>query len=91
MPNILAEMTRGRGRKHYDTRSAVELVRFIRNVYQHYKDNCFVLPVPIEQMLFNDFVFLGYFPDLVMEVYQVITTHGWDKSKDDIKSVMIKK
>ena len=91
MPNIHTEMTRGRGRKHYDTKSAVELVRFIRNVYQHYKDNYFVLPLPVEQMLFNDFVFLGYFPDLVMEVYQVITTHGWDKSKDDIKSVMNKK
>ena len=91
MPNIHTEMTSRRGRRHYDTRSAVELLRFIRNVYQHYKDNSFVLPVPIERMLFHDFVFLGYFPDLVMEVYQVITTHGWNKSKDDIKSVMNKK
>ena len=91
MPNIHTQMTRGRGRKHYDTRSAVELIRFIRNVYQHYKDNSYMLPLPIEQLLFNDFVFLGYFPDLVMEVYQVITTHGWDKSRDDIKNVMIKK
>ena len=91
MPKIHLEMTRGRGRKHYDTRSAVELVRFIRNLYQHHKDIFFALPVPIEWMLFDHFVFLRYFPDLVMEVYQVIRTHGWDKSKNDIKSVVSKK
>ena len=91
MPHIYTKMTGGRGRKNYVISSAVELVRFIRNMYQHYKDYSFLLPVPIHRMLFVDFVFLGYFPDLVMEVYQVITIHGWDKSKDDIKNAMIKK
>ena len=35
MPGIYIAMTTGRGRSSYDTSSAVELVRFIRNVYEH--------------------------------------------------------
>ena len=71
-------------RRNYDTSSSVELVRFIRNTYEHYRDNTFVTAIPIEQMLFNDFVFLKSFPDLVIEVYKAVTTHGWDKKRDDI-------
>ena len=71
-------------RRNYDTSSSVELVRFIRNTYEHYRDNTFVTAIPIEQMLFNDFVFLKSFPDLVIEVYKAVTTHGWDKTRDDI-------
>ena len=71
-------------RRNYDTSSSVELVRFIRNTYEHYRDNTFVTAIPIEQMMFNDFVFLKSFPDLVVEVYKAVTTHGWDKTRDDI-------
>ena len=71
-------------RRNYDTSSSVELVRFIRNTYEHYRNNTFVTAIPIEQMLFNDFVFLESFPDLVIEVYKAVTTHGWDKTRDDI-------
>ena len=71
-------------RRNYDTSSSVELVRFIRNTYEHYRDNTFVTTIPIERMLFNDFVFLKSFPDLVIEVYKAVTTHDWDKTRDDI-------
>ena len=82
MNKIYHEMKR---RRKYKTSSAVELVRFIRNTYVHYRDNTFGTPTPIEQMLFNDFVFLKCFPDLVIEVYKPVTTYGWDKTRDDIK------
>ena len=90
-PGIYTEMIKGKGRKNYDTSSAVELVRFMRNVYEHYKDNNFGTPVPIEEMLFKNSVFFDDFPDLVMEVYKAVTTHGWDKTRDDVKFAMNKK
>ena len=82
MNKIYQEMKR---RRKYRTSSGVELVRFIRNTYVHYRDNTFGTPTPIEQMLFDDFVFLKCFPDLVIEVYKPVTTYGWDKTRDDIK------
>ena len=82
MNKLHCEMKR---RRKYKTSSAVELVRFIRNTYVHYQDNTFPTPKPIEQMLFDDFVFLKCFPDLVIEVYKPVTTHDWDKKRDDIK------
>ena len=83
MPDIYKAMTTtGKGRSHYDTSSAVELVRFIRNVYEHYRENTFGTPVHIEEMLFKDFTFLEYFPDLVMEIYKAVTKYGWDKRGD---------
>ena len=88
MPDIYTAMTTGRGRSSYDTSSAVELVRFIRNVYEHYKENTFNTTVGIEEMLFKDVVFLKYFPGLVIEIYKAVTTHGWDKRRGDIESAM---
>ena len=88
MPVLYNVMTKWR---RYETWSVVELLRFIRNVYQHYKDNTFRTPVPIGEMLFKDFVFLDYFPDLAMEVYKSVTVHGWDKTRPDIKCFINKK
>ena len=88
MPDIYIAMTTGKGRSSYDTSSAVELVRFIRNVYEHYRENTFRTPVQIEEMLFKDFAFLKYFPGLVIEIYKAVTTHGWDKTRGDIESAM---
>ena len=85
MPDIYKTMTKGRGRSRYDTSSVVELVRFIRNVYEHYRENTFNTTVGIEQLLFEDFVFLKNFPGLVMESYKAVTTHGWDKTRADIE------
>jgi serine/threonine protein kinase len=84
-------MIKEKGRKNDATSSAVELVRFARNVYEHYRDKTVGTPVPIEEMLFNDVVFFDDFPDLVIEVYKAITTHAWDKTRDDVKFAMSKK
>ena len=88
---IHRKMMTGTGRKDYASWSAVDLVRFIRNVYEHFKEKTFGTPVPIEKMLFKDFAFFDDFPDLVMEVYKAVTTHGWDKTRDDVKFAMNKK
>ena len=88
MPDIYKTMTTGVGRSRYDTKSVVELVRFIRNVYQHYKDYTFNTTTGIVQLLFEDFVFLKNFPALVMEIYKAVTTHGWDKTRADIECAM---
>ncbi|XP_028408413.1 uncharacterized protein LOC114530986 [Dendronephthya gigantea] len=90
MPQIYSEMTKGKWRKSYDTSSAVELVRFIRNVYEHSDGITLAPPVSITDLLFKDFVFLEDFPHLVMEVYKAVTAHGWDKARDDIKFAMNK-
>ena len=58
---IYIKMIKGKGRKNYATSSAVELVRFARNVYKHNRDKTFGTPVPIEEMLFNDVVFFMIF------------------------------
>ena len=83
MNTIYIEMKK---KRKYNISSSVELVRFIRNTCEHYRDNTFLTRTPIGQMLFTDFVFLKCFPDLVIEVYKAVTTHGWDQTKDDIKS-----
>ena len=87
--SILGETIKGWNINSYEGKSVVELLRFIRNVYQHYNDRPSTLP--IEQWLFRDCVFLKDFPSLVMKVYQVITTHGWDNSRDNIKNVLNRK
>ena len=90
MPEIYKEMTKKKGRMSYVTSSAVELVRFIRNVYEH--SDCITLapPVSIMILLFKDFVFFENFPFLVLEVYKALTANGWDNARDDIKIVMNK-
>ena len=88
MPDIYKTMTKGKGRSRYDTSSVVELVRFIRNVYEHHSENTFNTTIGIEQLLFDDFVFLKNFPGLVMEIYKAVTTHGWDKTRADIECSM---
>jgi serine/threonine-protein kinase/endoribonuclease IRE1 len=89
MPAIYAEMTNSRrGRKYYNTGSVIELVRFIRNAYEHVSDK--KRPPTIQKNLLEDFVFLEYFPNLVTEVYKAVTTHGWHQKRDEIKYKMKK-
>ena len=67
-------------RKDYDTTSAVELVRFIRNSYAHvyslqFKRN--------KWLLLETFVFLKRFPFLVTETYKAVKeSEEWRKRKD---------
>jgi hypothetical protein len=89
MPGIYTEMTTKKGsRKSYDTRSLVELVRFIRNTHAHVSDDA--RPTAIRKQILEDFVFLDYFPSLVIEVFKSVTTHRWDHTRDEIKYTMNK-
>ncbi|XP_031570656.1 uncharacterized protein LOC116304984 [Actinia tenebrosa] len=87
MPTIYTEMTSTK-RKSYDTHSVIELVRFIRNAYAHVSES--TRPTTIRKMLLEDFVFLEYFCHLVMEVYKVVTDHGWDQRREEIEYAMNK-
>jgi hypothetical protein len=80
MPAIYTEMTQKR--KSYNTRSVVELVRFIRNTHAHVSED--TRPTLIRKLVLEDFVFLEYFPNLVMEVFNCVKTHGWD-SREEVK------
>ena len=86
MPAIFTEMMLKR-KTPYDPLSAVELVRFIRNAVAHVSGSS--RPTMKNQIL-EDFAFLEYFPNLVMEVYKVVTTHGWDQTREEIKYAMKK-
>jgi serine/threonine-protein kinase/endoribonuclease IRE1 len=83
MAKFCREMTK---RRTYDTQSVVDLVRLIRNAYAHFS----TLTRPSRKMLLDNFAYLDYFPNLVMEVYKVISTHGWDSSRKDIKDALNK-
>ena len=83
MPYIYHVMTKDY--REYDTSSPVDLVRFIRNTYQHYPEKTFHTDKPIEVMLLEDFMFLNYFPKLLIEVYKAVISHGWDKTIEEIK------
>jgi serine/threonine-protein kinase/endoribonuclease IRE1 len=85
MPAIYAEMTK---KRKYDTCSVVELVRFIRNAYSHVSEAN--RPTQIREMLLVNYVFLDDFPNLVMEVYKTVTAHGWDQTREEMKSKMNK-
>jgi len=78
--DIYDDVTSGyRGRK-YSTKSAVELVRFIRNAYAH------VYSLSSErnkELLLESFVFLERFPFLVTETYKAAKeSEEWRKRKD---------
>ena len=75
--------------RNYRVKSVVDLVRFIRNVYEHYKENDLRDYVGIERLLFTDYVFFNNFPNLVLEVYKYVTKHELDEAPE-IKRVMNK-
>ncbi|KAK3728039.1 hypothetical protein QZH41_004794 [Actinostola sp. cb2023] len=97
MPAIFTEMTQPivkTGKKgkiytttprNYDTGSAVELVRFIRNAIAHVSDAS--RPSPIRKQILEDAVFLDDFPNLFMEVFKAVTKNGWD-TREEIKHAM---
>ncbi|XP_022790558.1 serine/threonine-protein kinase/endoribonuclease ire-1-like [Stylophora pistillata] len=62
----------------YRTKSAVHLVRFIRNTYEHIKDLS-----PNVQSLLANYIFLEHFPYLVTEVYKAV--QPW-KTRPELKS-----
>ena len=79
-------MTRHPDSRTYNTQSVMGLVEFIRNTYEHYQDN-FPPSTGVNQTMLDN-VFFRCFPKLVIEVYRTITTHGWDETRDKIKSIL---
>ena len=65
----------------------MDLVRLIRNVYEHSREISLDESVQTEKLLFTDYVFFENFPDLVMEVYKYVTEHKLDEAAE-IKSAM---
>lgn len=81
MNAIYAQMTMKR-RSPYNTKSVVELVRFIRNTHAHVSED--KRPTSIRKLVLEDFVFLDHFPGLTLNVYTCARTHGWDL-REEIK------
>ena len=69
----------------YDKRSTVELVRFIRNLYNHHYD----LPPVFTDLLFQDFVFLERFPFLVAAVYDSVKACDSWKAREDLNNFFL--
>ena len=86
MSKLHTEMSKSR---EYRVRSVVDLVRLIRNVYEHSREISLDESVQTEKLLFTDYVFFENFPDLVMEVYKYVTEHKLDEAAV-IKSAMEK-
>lgn len=80
--DIYDAVTQGYALRSYDTGSAVELVRFIRNSYTHSYD----LPNAIKELLFEKFVVLERFPFLVTAVYEAVKASGTWKTRKDLKN-----
>ena len=77
---IYDDVTSGYSRKNYDTKSAVELVRFIRNSYFHV---CNLSVESNKDLLLKDFVFLKFFPHLVTETHKAVkASEEWKTRKD---------
>ncbi|XP_031548869.1 uncharacterized protein LOC116286486 [Actinia tenebrosa] len=87
MPVIYAEMMKKR-KTPYDTSSVIGLVRFMRNAISHVSED--KRPTPIRKQLLEDFVFLEYFPNLAIEVFEAVTKHKWDQTREEIKYAMNK-
>ena len=86
MSKLHTEMSKSR---KYHVRSVVDLVRLIRNVYEHSREISLDESVQTEKLLFTDYVFFENFPDLVMEVYKYVIEHKLDEAAV-IKSAMDK-
>ena len=65
IPTVHAEMS---GRRWYDTSSAVELVRFVRNCYAHVSHE--TRTAPVQKSVLKDCALLNKFPSLLIEVYK---------------------
>lgn len=77
--DIYVEVTSRYKGRIYDIKSAVELVRFIRNSYTH----VYNLSETNHKLLMEQFVFFKHFPLLVTEVYKAVEgCEAWKTRKD---------
>ena len=88
MKKLHAEMSKIR---NYRVKSVVDLIRLIRNVYEHSREisrgEC---EEEMNKLLFKDYVFFENFPHLVMAVYKYVTEHKLDED-EEIKIAMGKR
>lgn len=68
--------------RNYNTTSAVELVRFIRNSYTHSDD----LSPEVNDLLWEDFAFFKSFPFLVTIVYRAVKACGTWRKRNRLKT-----
>ena len=80
------EMTCGVRGRRYDTCSAVELLRFMRNAYAHVSDAA--RSSRFKKRLLEEFVHFSVFPSMLMDVYNAVTAHGWDEEREEIRRVL---
>ena len=83
IPRIYKEMTSSKKSRNYNTSSAVDLVRFVRNTYSHLHQ----LYPATRKSVEVDFEFLKKFPTLLMHVYRCVINHNWD-SRQTIATAM---
>ena len=77
---IYDDVTSGYSRRNYDTTSAVELVRFIRNSHVHVYN---LSSESNKELLLEEFVFVKRFPLLVTETYKAVkASEKWKTRKD---------
>ena len=86
IPSIFTEMTSTRKGKPYNTRSAVHLVRFVRNSHAHISERA--RSTPMKNAVLGDFVFFREFPTLFMDVYKAVKQENWDALRDEIAQVV---
>ena len=80
---IYHEMTSSKKSRKYNTSSAVDLVRFVRNTYSHLNQ----LSPATKKSVEVDFELLKKFPTLLMHVYRSVVNHNWD-SRQTIATAM---
>ena len=85
IPQIYIEMASTPRSRRYDTTSAVDLVRFVRNSYAHVSDA--TRPTGFQVELLNKFVYLDKFPTLFITVYQAVMKYVW-RGREEIKCVV---
>ncbi|XP_078375451.1 uncharacterized protein LOC144658843 isoform X1 [Oculina patagonica] len=78
---IYDDVTSGYSRRNYNTKSAVELVRFIRNSHVH----VYNLSCSNKELLLEKFVFLQSFPCLVTETFKAVKASDKWKTRKDLK------
>ena len=85
IPQIDREMILIPRSRRYDTTSAVDLVRFVRNSYAHV--SWATRPTGFQVELLDKFVYLDKFPKLLITVYQAVMKYVWSGHREEIKCV----
>ena len=82
MQEVYDAVTAKHPHRTYDTTSAVELVRFIRNSYTH----SYRLPENIKELLWKNFVVLERFPFLVAALFKNVKASGTWRTREDLNN-----